>query len=317
MQFPERSSTAAGVVAFKPDINVIVPLVRSIIKDVSYVLVFVNAVIDDAIVLELNRLGFRCQIIKSDHNVGVAEALNIIALHAILHECARVVLFDQDSQPPEGMIPALGVAMDRVIQAGNKPAVVGPAIVSPRGRSGEFKSPRYFVKRDTKPVDPVIPVQYVITSGTLLDLSAFRAVGKFRSDFFIDAIDTEWCFRAWSKGYSCWFVADLPMEHTIGEGSVTSKLFGVRFPHQSKMRIYSYFRNQTASLMMPHVPFAWKARFGVHMTRLALMMLLNSRFSSSQFRLIGGAVWDGLRKRLGPPAGAGHTLPAPRCRDEQ
>ncbi|WP_052955067.1 glycosyltransferase family 2 protein [Microvirga vignae] len=299
-----RTTTAAGVVAFNPDANTILPLVRSVIRDVDYVFVFVNAIIDHAITVQLEQLAPRCQVIKSEYNLGVAEALNIIALHSMLHGCDHVVLFDQDSRPPESLIPALRKSLDSLIEAGNRVAVIGPEIIAPRERSHEFKSPRYFRKKDIVPKDDLIPVHYVITSGSLIDLRAFRDIGKFRSDFFIDAIDTEWCFRAWSKGYSCWFDSNLPMEHTIGEGAVRSKVFGIRFPHQSPMRMYCYFRNQVASILLPHVPVEWKIKFGIHISALAVSMVAHFKFSPALIHHIARAMWNGFRGRLGPPPGA-------------
>lgn len=308
MQFQLSEPTAAGIVAFNPDIDIIVPLARTILSDVEHIVIFVNAVIDDQVLTQLQQLGDKCRIIRSDYNLGVAEALNVITLHAALNGCTRVVLFDQDSRPPTGMIPALNAAMDRLVATGKQIAAVGPAIVAPRGHSKEFKSPRYFRHSAAEPVGNAVPVHYIITSGTLLNIKSFLDVGTFRSDFFIDAIDTEWCFRAWATGYSCWYLTDLPMEHTIGEGTVRSRLFRIRFPHQSRMRIYSYFRNQIVSLTLPHIPLIWKAKFGVHLTRLALAMTLHARFSSSMIGLIWQAMRDGLGGRLGPPPGAAHTV---------
>lgn len=308
VQPPNSGSTAAGVVAFNPDINIIVPLVASVVSDVRYVVVFVNALIGDDVVDQLQQFGQHCQIVRSDYNLGVAEALNFIALHAALNGCSRVILFDQDSRPPARMIPNLCSAMDDLERTGEKVAVIGPRIVAPQGRAGEYKSPRYFRRRTKTPIGRLAPVEYIITSGTLLSLDAFRAIGTFRSDFFIDAIDTEWCFRAWATGYSCWFAEDVPMEHTIGEGAVRSRILRFRFPHQSRMRLYSFFRNQSACLLQPHMPVAWKIKFSLHMARVGLAMLVSSRSKASDARLIVHAVRDGLQNRLGPPPGAAHVV---------
>jgi|HigsolmetaGSP17D_1036251.scaffolds.fasta_scaffold03081_2 Predicted glycosyltransferases len=311
MPDPVRNATAAGVVAFAPEADLILPLVTSVLRDVEHVLVFVNAVIDDDLARQLTDVDPRCELIRSDVNLGVAEALNILALNAILKGCRRLILFDQDSRPPAGMVAALEEAMDRLSATDERIAVIGPRIVAPKGEAERYKSPRYFPQPDRQARDGAVPVRYIITSGSLLNLAAFRAVGAFRSDFFIDAIDTEWCFRAWSKGYSCWFVADLPMEHTIGEGMVRSRLFRIRFPRQSQMRMYCYFRNQAACLGLAHIPIGWRARFALHMTRLAASTLAISRFSLPTLRLIAGAVMDGLKGRLGPPPGAVRSATLP------
>lgn len=311
MRSPVAPSTAAGVVVFGPDPEILMPLVTSVLEDVDFVFVFVNAVIDAPLLQRLQELGPRCGIILSEHNLGVAEALNQIALHAILHGCERVILFDQDSRPPQGMVAQLSRTMDRLAEAGEAVAVIGPRIVAPKGRADEFKNPRYFPMSDRQGRADALPVQYIITSGSLIDLSAFRKIGSFRSDFFIDAIDTEWCFRAWAKGYSCWFAPGLPMEHTIGQGAIRSKIFGIRFPHQSPMRMYSYFRNQAASILLPHVPPRWKIKFGLHILLLAVSIAVHLKLSPSAMRSIGKALLDGVKGRLGPPPGAALCPPPP------
>jgi rhamnosyltransferase len=44
-------------------------------------------------------------------------------------------------------------------------------------------------------------MESVITSGSLLSLAAYTAIGPFREDFFIDHVDTEYCLRARLKHY--------------------------------------------------------------------------------------------------------------------
>ncbi|MFC4172952.1 hypothetical protein ACFOYU_12920 [Microvirga sp. GCM10011540] len=306
-----RNATAAGVVAFAPDAGLILPLITSVLRDVGHVTVFVNAVIEEDLARRLEAIDPRCEVVYSDINLGVAEALNILALNAIMRGCTRLALFDQDSRPPEGMVAALGGAMDQLAASGERVAVIGPRITAPAGQEERYKSPRYFPQPARPARHGAVPVRYIITSGSLVDLSAFRAVGPFRSDFFIDGIDTEWCFRAWAKGYSCWFHGELPMEHTIGEGAVRSRIFRIRFPRQNPMRMYSYFRNQAACLRLGHIPVGWRARFALHMIRLALSTWAASPLSLRPLGVMAQAVAHGLTGRLGPPPGALHAVPGP------
>ena len=298
---------AVGVVAFDPKRELIVPLLRSALADADCAFVFINAIIDETVLHALHDLGPACRIIRSEHNLGVAEALNIIALQAILAGYPRVVVFDQDSQPPQGLVKGLCHAMDTLAAFGERPAVVGPAIVAPRGREGDFKSPRYFRAREKVPVGGIEPVRYVITSGSLVDLTAFRAVGTFRSDFFMDSIDTEWCFRAWSRRFSCWYVPSLAMEHTIGEGLLLG-----RYPRQSAMRMYTWFRNQVVTMSLPHVPILWKVRLAVHAVALAAAVIFDARCDKRTVRSIGRALRDGWQRKLGPAPGAQMTRHLPR-----
>src|SRR5690606_8838201 len=131
-------------------------------------------------------------------------------------------------------------------------------IVAPADAQRAFRPPRYFPAGGDF-ADGVRPVRYVISSGSVLSLDAFDEVESFRSDFFIDAIDTEWCFRAWSRGYSVWVDETVRLEHRIGAGAGEDVLFASNVPFQSPMRVYAYVRNQVHCLTLSHIPAWWKA----------------------------------------------------------
>lgn len=289
------ADVAAGIVVFRPDADILLALARGLLAECGAVFIFVNALADRSLVAQLRAMGARVS--ESDVNLGIAEALNFLTLAAILSNARRVVLMDQDSRWPEGGVAKLAAALDLLIEAGETPAVIGPKIVAPDG----YKPPRYFrVGREINA--GAHAVRYIITSGSMLDLNAFRDVGPFRSDFFIDAVDTEWCFRAWARGRSCWVSRDVEMLHTIGQGVETSKALGTSIPRQPRVRLLAYLRNQTHCITLGHVPIKWKILLGLHLSRLFALLLLRREHGLAP--AAGKAVWEGLVGRLGPPPGA-------------
>lgn len=290
--------TAAGVVAFRPDPDLFLPLVRRLVDESDAVFVFVNGAIDGVILEAVHAAG--AKVIVSQYNLGVGEALNQLALHAIWAGYARLAVFDDDSGLPPGALAALTHSMNALEAAGQRPAVVGPRIVSPAESDETYRPPRYFrAGRDR--MGDACGVWYVISSGSLIDLAAFRRVGAFRSDFFMDAIDTEWCFRAWSRGYSCWVDESVRMEHRIGAGVTRATILGRGFPKQPPMRLYAYIRNQSYCLGMPHLPLWWRALLAAHLVRLCGSYWLVADDRADAARLIREAARDGLARRLGPP----------------
>jgi rhamnosyltransferase len=294
---------SAGVVVFDPDSQTLLDLVDALSVDATTLFVLINASRDHALAADLAERGAR--VMCADVNLGVGEALNILALAAILGGHERLALFDQDSRPPPDMIARLGQRMDELAAAGETPGVVGPLIAPPSGAAQAYKSPRMFAQPGKSPIGAAQPVRYVITSGSLIDLGAFRSVGRFRSDFFIDAIDTEWCFRAWRKGRSVWCDTSVQMEHRIGSG-VMRGLGGRVYPKQARFRHYAYFRNQAYCLRLAHIPLGWKARTIAHGVMLALSLLRAEGREAATNCWRG--VCDGLAGRLGPPEGAKHTV---------
>lgn len=299
-------AVACGVVVFRPDRNLLLPLLQVSISDGMRVFVFVNGPLEHTITNELRVLPI--EIIASPYNVGVAQALNELAEAAERSGCKRLLLMDQDSTLAEGMVEILSDTMSRIEATGQRPAAVGPRIDSPAGEEGRFKPPRYFPMRGRGDVGSATPVAYVITSGSLINLTLYREVGPFRSDFFIDAIDTEWCFRAWARGASCWVEDAARMQHRIGAGVVRS--IGPAIPRQALFRLYAYVRNQMHCLTLAHVPALWKLRIFAHVGRVILVSWIDANLSLKVFGTLMQAAWRGLKGKLGPPPGAENLSPA-------
>src|SRR5205085_10676567 len=63
----------------------------------------------------------------------------------------------------------------------------------------------------------------LISSGLLISVSALKAIGYPKKEYFIDLVDIEWCLRALSKGYQIEIVKTIQMRHTIGEFKCSKK----------------------------------------------------------------------------------------------
>lgn len=288
---------AAAIVAFHPEPDLIVALARAAAREAAHVIVFANSPLDVRLQSALREVG--AALIEAPSNVGLGEAFNQCAAAVRARGMRRLLLLDQDSEVPDGMIAALSRAMDALIARGEAPAVIGPSIASPPGT--DFKPPRYFPRRGVRALGEAAPVQYVISSGSLIALDAFDRVGPFRADFFIDAVDTEWCFRAWAKGGSCWVLRGVEMRHRIGQGVVRN--FAGAAPRQAPFRLYAYVRNQSHCLTLAHIPLSWKARIAAHVVRVVLTYWIDARFSPRFLFSMIQAASRGFRGELGPPPG--------------
>src|SRR5829696_1350662 len=195
----EMSRTIAGIVAFYPDPARVLRLIASIADDVSRIVLFANSPLEAAIKNGLSTAAAQTSVtlIAPGENVGLGSAYNRIVELARLEGAEFVLLFDQDSTPSEGMVRRLEHLADELKSRGEKPAVVGPR---PTKTNGEpFKVPR---RRSSAEGLPGLAVDFAISSGSLIALRATAEVGPFNEEFFIDAIDIEWCSRAWSAGWS-------------------------------------------------------------------------------------------------------------------
>lgn len=84
---------------------------------------------------------------------------------------------------------------------------------------------------------------FVITSGSIYNLSLFQLVGLFREDFFIDEVDNEYCIRVAIKGYRILILDDCYLSQVFG--SPQNKSFLDRYTgFYSPMRTYYQIRNR-------------------------------------------------------------------------
>lgn len=139
-------------------------------------------------------------------NLGLAEALNIGVSMLRESGCEWVYLFDQDTEILEGFFEDyFGVL---AANQGNDVAVIG----SHYRRKGIDRPPEAPIR--------ILPsfreAKAVITAGSLLSVAAFNRIGPFRSDFFIDWVDTEYCYRARRAGYRIIKLTQPQLSQTIG-----------------------------------------------------------------------------------------------------
>jgi rhamnosyltransferase len=88
-------------------------------------------------------------------------------------------------------------------------------------------------------------VACVITAGALHSVSAWRHVGGFRDDFFIDYVDIEFCFAARARGYVVAQAHAPTILHSIGQPTHRRLVFRTVSPsHHDRTRRYFMTRNR-------------------------------------------------------------------------
>ena len=291
---------AVGVVLYNPDLAVLCGLLEAVSPEVEEVWLFLNSVLPEGAEARLRaacRSGLR--LLNDGSNPGLGIAYNRMAEAARAAGADQLLIFDQDSSPPPGMLRQLRATHAALRAAGERPAIVGPLAVSADDGVG-FKPPRTFPSAATRAHGTAWPAEFVISSGSLLDLGACAAVGGFREDFFIDAVDIEWCFRAWAVGWSCWIESAVRMPHRLGQGTIRLPVLNMRLTRQPPSRLYTYVRNQVAMLGLPHTPRRWKLRLLPHMAvQAAVYFAASPGRRGIVLRAFRQGLSDGLRGRLG------------------
>ncbi len=190
------TGVCAIVVAYNPDASSI-ECIRGILEAAARTVIIDNQS-GEACVRQLRELASpRVTLVENPRNVGVAAALNQGIETAAALGYRWFLLFDQDTKIfPTTIADLVGGLNECRAELGPKLGLLGSNFFHGfvDGSVEEAKVPFCPGKR-------WLATDMVITSGTIIGLESFEAIGPFREDLFIDHVDHEYCLRAQRKGF--------------------------------------------------------------------------------------------------------------------
>jgi rhamnosyltransferase len=161
-------------------------------------------------------------------NAGIGKALNEAVGYAEANGFTHLLTMDQDSYFE------------------NDSCKTYLAIVENAKQKAIF-SPNYIVRKEAfyTSSELFLEVETSMTSGSLYPLSVFEETGRFREDFFIDLVDSEFSLRAKQKGIPTLAIPSIRLIHGLGYQKKKHKfLWKVFFPNEySPIRSYYIVRN--------------------------------------------------------------------------
>lgn len=237
-------------------------------------------------------------VIRPGRNLGLAAALNVAARH-LPRGVDAVLLLDQDSRLPDGAVAALARHLD-------DPSV---AIAAPSPWDADR---RRWVEPGTSRRPEVVDRDAVITSGMLIRRCVFDEIAPFREDFFVDAVDIDFCLRVRAAGWRIVQDRTVRLAHRLGSGS-WHRVLGVelRATHHPEWRLYAAARNSAVlirenALLRPR----WAVRHAGAMAYWFLTTGLLEPPRGRRLRALARGVRDGVRDGVPTSASAGRPPPA-------
>jgi rhamnosyltransferase len=291
-RFPSRENTAAVVVSHHPDAGF--PARLQALDDQFGQVVIVDNHSGDAeqgIVRDFVQSQENRALISNDVNVGIAAALNQGCRLAAERGAQWVVTFDQDSSPTADLLACVASEWQTQPER-DRIGLIGVNFRTPVG------------KTLIAPGTGVADARVVITSGTLLNLAAYREVGPFREDFFIDEVDHEYAIRLRRNGWLVKVTRRILMEHALG--SPRGPHLGRWRPvvsHHSALRRYYMVRNR---VLLARAHFDFDPRFVLSQLgrslREAATVLLFEPKKMAKLQAMSLGLVDGIRGRAGRAA---------------
>jgi rhamnosyltransferase len=241
----------------------------------------------------------------NEENLGIGAALNLGLSRLLERGLEFAFVFDQDSQPGPGMIAELFEVYNNHVDR-SRTAIVAPNVDIPAAKvTYSFLVPRgrFLFNRTRCGGQKVLQdVSVVILSGALYDLRAYRQIGPFREDFFIDYVDTEYCLRARQRGYNIAVACRAQLSHQMGDQR--EKQFGPLTMHPtfySPLRWYYISRNRIRMITQYALrfPYWFLYELVINLYGLARLVLFEDRKVAKVLAIALG-ILDGLRNRMGP-----------------
>jgi len=284
------------VVTYNPCLDTLKELLHALVPQVHAVkIIDNNSTVNVSAWLEQQQLA-TVSVQSLTTNKGVATAHNKGIQWAQAQQAEFVLLMDQDSIPAPDMVAKLL----NTLQQDSNIAAVGPKY---RDIKGSHQSP--FVKlvgcklcRMACADHEVVAVDHLVSSGSLISMTALQKVGVMQEQLFIDYVDTEWCLRAVHKGYTLLGVGAAQMTHSIGDQQVS--IFGRKLAVHSPLRQFYVIRNGLWLLRQPWVSWHWRC---MDIQRLFLIYITYSLFVGKRlqnWQMMNKGIWQAITRKMGP-----------------
>lgn len=222
------SQISVGITFFHPN-ETDLQILDQICPIFGLVIIYDNTNVHNESVCKLAESFDNICYLANQHNDGVAVALNQMANIAKVQGYKKIVFFDQDSRLPN---KDLLLYLDNVLSIHNdKVAIISPNIICD------------YVINENAYVDapPIKECDWLITSGSCLNLTAYEDIGIFDENLFIDLVDTDFCIRARAKGYRLLQLSSPIMRHSLGD---VYSILNIKYYCHSPLRIYYQVRNK-------------------------------------------------------------------------
>jgi len=232
-------------------------------------------------------------LIENGENLGIAEALNRGVQWATGQGFPWVIFLDQDSQMTDGFIEKMFAAWRRCSDR-NRIAAIQPTYWNPETK--EISS--VYRAKDGGPVSS-------FTSGSLMPTWIFDKIGLFEPKYFIDFVDTEYCFRIRQATYRIIDSTEAVMIHSRGDAKNMSFLWFKWINYNySPMRRYYISRNCVvfSRKYIFHFPrWTLYCIYGVIKDTVKCILAEHGRLRNLHNVVLG--LWDGAVGRMGKREG--------------
>jgi rhamnosyltransferase len=223
----ETARIAGVVVLFQPP-ELALQYIESYGRELGVLYVFDNSPGQSVGLVTAIRQLRNVKYLTMGRNVGIAAALNTAARRALEEGYDYLLTMDQDSAAKDDMLSRM---LEHIGDVGSL------GLIAPFHQDRNAPKPI--------PGSEIEEIQVAMSSGSLLNLKAYEAVGGFMDKLFIDYVDTEYCLRLREHGYRIVQSNKAILTHSLGNFTARRFLGRTVYPYNhSPVRLYYQSRNR-------------------------------------------------------------------------
>ena len=242
------------VVAYNPEYNKLLDLCQVLSNsDITTVLID-NSDIDKIEFTEISKIS-KIHIINLFDNFGIAKAQNIGINYALTQNADAIIFFDQDSQIDSSFLSNLIAPLSN-----ENISICAPVFID---FDSEIQLPVISINKFglisySNNFQKKLDNKIVISSGLIVKSEIFNLVGLMNEEYFIDYVDTDFCFRCFARNIKINVVPNAVMKHPVGDKMV--KIFDFYFFIHNPQRVYYQIRNCFLFSSKNYVPLLFRLR---------------------------------------------------------
>jgi len=248
----------AIIVSYNPKIRRFKKVIESVSKQVRKIIIVDNNSLNINklhLLLKDLAISHKLKLIELNKNKGLAKALNI-GMKEVTH-ASFILTLDQDTVLQDEAVEYLLHEYEKLPKHIRSKVAILHAKYESAGKRridkivyNHILLNRKELKRNKKYFVNLYPMNFVIQSGMLIKQSIAKKF-KFKTSFFIDQIDREYCARLTSKGYLILESRKKLADHSLG---IAAKIKGKVIRYENESRLYYFSRNSAYLLKKRELP---------------------------------------------------------------
>jgi len=277
------------IVTYNPDLEELNQAVERLKKQTDIVIVCNNSDYDVKFDDE------QVKVFNFGENLGIAQAQSIGMKWAFENEADFILQMDQDSIPRDDLVEKLLECYEDLTNKGYKIGLVGPQDFDKDTK--EFNTAR--LKKGTFIESTnYVSLEQTLSSGSLIPKHVHNVVGGMDDELFIDAVDSEYCWRIRKNGFLVIKNNDALLAHKLGDGK--QKILGfLNVGVPSPIRHYYQIRNTLLLARRDYVPTYWKYSMLVKVVFKLFVYPFTLNKGFERLKYIVKGIKDGVFSRSG------------------